>query len=46
MNVHLELTMLSNLKAFYAERDIDISEIIQIIKNNKRGTFIGVDDEH
>ena len=38
--------MLSNLKAFFAERDIDISEIIQTIKNNKRGTFIGSNDEH
>ena len=34
--------MLSNLKAFFAERDIDITDIIQTIKNNKRATsFIG-----
>lgn len=34
--------MLSNLKAFFASRDVDIADIIQSIKNNKRATsFIG-----
>ena len=37
--------MLSNLKAFFAEREIDISDIIQMIKNNSRGTFIGNDED-
>jgi hypothetical protein len=29
--------MFSNLKAFFAERDIDIADILQTIKQNKRG---------
>ena len=34
--LHLELQMLSNIKSFYKERNIDISDMIDLIKEIKR----------
>ena len=34
--MHLELAMYSNLKAYYKEHQIDISDIISLIKQEKR----------
>ena len=34
--MHLELAMLSNLKAYYKEHQIDVTDIISAIKQEKR----------
>ena len=37
-NVHLELQMMSSLKSYFKERNIDISDTISRIKETKRNT--------
>ena len=34
--MHLELQMLTNLKSFFNEREIDITDLIETIKEEKR----------
>jgi len=35
-NIHIELTLMSNLKVFFQNRDIDVQNILQNVKSSKR----------
>jgi hypothetical protein len=35
-DLHLELRIFSNLKAFYRDKDIDIQDVMDLVKSAKR----------